>query len=50
MLEATHYTWFWNADYMGEYLQETFPNADIGTRRLPPMWSIQSPFTIRKTS
>ena len=26
------------------------PNRDIGTRRLPPMWSIQSPFTIRKTS
>ena len=50
VLEATHYTWFWNADYMEEYLQETFPSANIGVRRLPPMWSIQSPYTIQKTS
>ena len=33
VLEATHYTWFWNADYMEEYLQETFPSANIGVRR-----------------
>lgn len=50
VLEATHYTWFWNTDYMDGYLKELFPDATIGTRRLPPMWSIQTPFTIQKNS
>jgi len=50
VLEATHYTWFWNNDYVKTYLEELFPEDTIGVRRLPPMWSIHSPFTIQKTS
>lgn len=50
VLEATHYTWFWNNDYVESHLKELFADATIGVRRLPPMWSIHSPFTIQKTS
>lgn len=50
VLEATHYTWFWNGEFVNSWLQELFPDASIGTRRLPPMWSIHNPFTIQKNS
>lgn len=50
VVEATHYTWFWNNEALVQRLSNLFPDATIGARRLPPMWSIQSPFTIQKSS
>jgi len=50
VVEATHYTWFWNNEALVQRLSNLFPDATIGSRRLPPMWSIQSPFTVQKNS
>ena len=48
VLEATHYTWFWNNEHLTQRTKEHFPEATVTTRRLPPMWSIQNPFVIQK--
>ena len=48
VLEATHFTWFWNNDSLVERLKLAFPDATIHTRRLPPMWTLQNPFVIEK--
>ena len=49
-LEAQHYTWFWNNEYVTQRAQTAFPDATVTSRRLPPMWSIQNPFVIQKNS
>lgn len=48
VLEATHYTWFWNNGYLTAQMQEAFPESTVYTRRLPPMWSIHNPIVIKK--
>lgn len=48
LAEAEHFTWFWNNDYFVSQLRKMFPEGEIGSRRLPPMWSIHNPFVIRK--
>ena len=50
VLEAQHYTWFWNNEYITQRAQTAFPDATVTSRRLPPMWSIQNPFVIQKNS
>jgi hypothetical protein len=50
VVEATHYSWFWNAQYLDEYLSINLPDtARIVSRRLPPMWCIHNPIFIEKT-
>ena len=48
VLEATHFTWFWNNNALVERLKIAFPDATIHTRRLPPMWTLQNPLVIEK--
>jgi SAM-dependent methyltransferase len=48
VLEAQHYTWFWNNEYLTQRTKDAFPNATVTSRRLPPMWSIQNPYIISK--
>ena len=48
VVEATHYTWFWNNAYLEQRLNDQFPEGEVYTRRLPPMWSIHNPVLIKK--
>lgn len=48
VLESQHYTWFWNNEALTQRTKDTFPEATVTTRRLPPMWSIQNPIVITK--
>lgn len=49
-LESTHFSLFWNNDALTNRLSNLLPNAEVVTRRLPPMWSIQNPIVIKKPS
>ena len=37
VVEATHFTWFWNNEALTNKLKTAFPDATVHTRRLPPM-------------
>ena len=43
VVEATHFTWFWNNEALTNKLKTAFPDATVHTRRLPPMWTLQNP-------
>lgn len=48
--DATHYSWFWNADHIHEFVQLALPDdARVVSRRLPPMWCIHNPILVEKT-
>ena len=49
VVEATHFTWFWNNEALTNKLKTAFPDATIHTRRLPPMWTLQNPLVIEKS-
>jgi len=49
VMEATHFTWFWNNEALTERTRQAFPDAKVTSRRLPPMWSIQNPIVIQKS-
>jgi len=48
VMESTHFTWFWNNEYLTKRTKLAFPEATVTSRRLPPMWSIQNPIVIQK--
>jgi hypothetical protein len=50
VVESQHYTWFWNNKYLTQRTKDAFPDSTVTTRRMPPIWSIQNPFVIQKTS
>ena len=51
VVEATHYSWFWNANYLHDYITMAMPDdARVVSRRLPPMWCIHNPILVEKTS
>ena len=47
-VESTHFTLFWKNDYLTNRLSTLLPDAEVISRRLPPMWSIQNPIVIKK--
>ena len=49
-LESTHYSIFWENDALTNRLSNLLPDAEVVTRRLPPMWSIQNPMIIKKSA
>ena len=49
-LESTHYSIFWENDALTNRLSNLLPDAEVVTRRLPPMWSIQNPMVIKKSA
>jgi hypothetical protein len=47
-MESTHFTLFWRNKDLVERLENLLPDATVYSRSLPPMWSIQNPFVIKK--
>ena len=47
-MESTHFTLFWNNQALVERLENLLPDANVYTRKMAPMWSIQNPFVIKK--
>ena len=51
VVESTHYSWFWNAEYLHDFVQLSLPDsARVVSRRLPPMWCIHNPVLVEKTA
>ena len=46
--ESTHFTLFWRNKDLVERLETLLPDATVYSRSLPPMWSIQNPFVVKK--
>ena len=48
-LESTHFSLFWNYSSLTSRIEALIPDAEVVSRRLPPMWSIQNPIVIKKS-
>ena len=48
-LESTHFSLFWNNSSLTSRIEALIPDAEVVSRRLPPMWSIQNPIVIKKS-
>jgi hypothetical protein len=48
-VESTHFSIFWNNTSLTSRMEKLIPDAEVVSRRLPPMWSIQNPIVIKKS-